>query len=120
MRRDVERVLDEPVQTRPPPLTTPGRQRPRRSPPRRCRPTTGFVDEPHSRIRRATAARLTESKRTAPHFYLRATCRVDTLLAMRADLNRTGDGKVSVNDLVVKAAARAHTLGAGDECGVDR
>jgi pyruvate dehydrogenase E2 component (dihydrolipoamide acetyltransferase) len=67
-------------------------------------------DEPHSRIRLATATRLTDSKRTAPHFYLRGTCRVERLLALRADLNRAGDTKVSVNDLVVKAAARAHTL----------
>ena len=69
-----------------------------------------YTDEPHSRIRLATATRLTDSKRTAPHFYLRGTCRVERLLALRADLNRAGDTKVSVNDLVVKAAARAHTL----------
>ena len=69
-----------------------------------------YTDEPHSRIRLATATRLTESKRTAPHFYLRGTCRVDRLLALRAELNARGDTKVSVNDLVVKAVARAHTL----------
>jgi len=69
-----------------------------------------YTDEPHSRIRLATATRLTDSKRTAPHFYLRGTCRVERLLALRADLNRAGDTKVSVNDLVVKASARAHTL----------
>jgi pyruvate dehydrogenase E2 component (dihydrolipoamide acetyltransferase) len=69
-----------------------------------------YTDEPHSRIRLATATRLTDSKRTAPHFYLRGTCRVERLLALRADMNRAGDTKVSVNDLVVKAAARAHTL----------
>ena len=69
-----------------------------------------YTDEPHSRIRLATATRLTDSKLTAPHFYLRGTCRVERLLALRADLNRAGDTKVSVNDLVVKAAARAHTL----------
>jgi len=68
------------------------------------------TDEPHSRIRLATATRLTDSKLTAPHFYLRGTCRVERLLALRADLNRAGDTKVSVNDLVVKASARAHTL----------
>lgn len=69
-----------------------------------------FVDEPHSRVRMATAIRLTESKRAAPHFYMRGTCRVDTLLAFRDDLNRAVDVKVSVNDLIVKAAARAHTI----------
>lgn len=75
---------------------------------------TAFKDFPHTRIQSAIAARLTESKRDAPHFYLRGTCRVDKLLGMRSDLNadadNTGGAKVSVNDLVVKAAARAHTL----------
>jgi pyruvate dehydrogenase E2 component (dihydrolipoamide acetyltransferase) len=73
-----------------------------------------YEDVPHTRIRAAIAARLTDSKRNAPHFYLRGTCRVDKLLALRADLNAdaesTGGMKVSVNDLVVKAASRAHTL----------
>jgi len=68
-----------------------------------------FTDQPHSRIRKATAARLTESKREAPHFYLEGTARVDELLTLRKKLN-SGGAAVSVNDLVVKAAARAHTL----------
>ena len=67
-----------------------------------------FTDIPHSRIRTAIAARLTESKQTVPHFYLRATARVDTLLALRGELNTGGGPKVSVNDLVVRAVARAH------------
>jgi pyruvate dehydrogenase E2 component (dihydrolipoamide acetyltransferase) len=74
---------------------------------------TGFEDIPHTRIRSAIAKRLSESKRDIPHFYLRGTCRVDRLLRLRADLNadaETGGTKVSVNDLVIKAAARAHTL----------
>lgn len=68
-----------------------------------------YTDQPHSRIRRATAARLTESKRDAPHFYLQATARVDELLALRKKIN-SGGAAVSLNDLVVKAAARAHTV----------
>jgi pyruvate dehydrogenase E2 component (dihydrolipoyllysine-residue acetyltransferase) len=75
---------------------------------------SGFKDVPHTRIRAAIAARLTESKRDTPHFYLRGTCRVDKLLKMRAELNaaaENADGaKVSVNDLIIKAAARAHTI----------
>jgi pyruvate dehydrogenase E2 component (dihydrolipoamide acetyltransferase) len=69
-----------------------------------------YTDVPHSRMRRAIANRLTESKRTAPHFYLRATLRVDALVRMRAQLNDGTGPKVSLNDLVVKAVARAHTL----------
>jgi pyruvate dehydrogenase E2 component (dihydrolipoamide acetyltransferase) len=64
-----------------------------------------YVDVPTTRLRRAIAARLVESKQAAPHFYLRGSARVDRLMAMRAELN-AGDGiRVSVNDLVVKAVA---------------
>jgi pyruvate dehydrogenase E2 component (dihydrolipoamide acetyltransferase) len=48
------------------------------------------------------------SKQTLPHFYLNGSCRVDALLALRAQLNELAGVKISVNDLVVKAAARAH------------
>lgn len=67
-----------------------------------------WTDVPHSRLRRLVASRLTESKQQAPHFYLRATAVVDRLLALRAELNEDTDVRVSVNDLVVKAVARAH------------
>lgn len=69
-----------------------------------------YTDVPHSRIRKAIAARLTESQRTTPHFYLRGTVRVDKLLKLRARLNESTAVSVSVNDLVIKAAALAHTL----------
>jgi pyruvate dehydrogenase E2 component (dihydrolipoamide acetyltransferase) len=70
-------------------------------------PAASYTDQPHTRIRKATAARLTESKREAPHFYLEGTARVDELLALRKRIN-SGGAAVSVNDLIVKAAARAH------------
>jgi pyruvate dehydrogenase E2 component (dihydrolipoamide acetyltransferase) len=63
---------------------------------------------PHSAMRRAIARRLTESKTTIPHFYLRAACRVDRLLDLRREINETTPGKISVNDLVVKAVAAAY------------
>src|SRR5699024_1717703 len=62
---------------------------------------------PHSRMRSAIARRLTESKSTVPHFYLRADCRVDELLALRRELNELPGVRISVNDLVVRAVARA-------------
>lgn len=68
----------------------------------------GYTDLPHTRIRRAIAARLTESKSQAPHFYLRGSADVGELLALRAVINESAAVKVSVNDLVVKAAAAAH------------
>jgi pyruvate dehydrogenase E2 component (dihydrolipoamide acetyltransferase) len=73
-------------------------------------PAADFTDVPHSRIRRAVASRLTESKLQAPHFYLRGTANVDRLLRLREQVNRSGAVRISVNDLVVKAAARAHRL----------
>jgi pyruvate dehydrogenase E2 component (dihydrolipoamide acetyltransferase) len=67
-----------------------------------------YTDQPLSRMRKAVAARLTESKATAPHFYVRGVARVDSLLQLRADLNEGADVRVSVNDLLVKAVAKAH------------
>ncbi len=70
----------------------------------------GYVDEPHSKLRRLIAARLTESKQTVPHFYLNGSARVDKLLELRNELNEDSPTKLSINDLIVKAAAHAHVL----------
>lgn len=60
----------------------------------------------HSAMRRTIARRLSESKQTVPHFYLRIACRVDELMRMRRTLNESGDGlRVSVNDFVLRAVA---------------
>jgi pyruvate dehydrogenase E2 component (dihydrolipoamide acetyltransferase) len=69
-----------------------------------------YVDTPHSRMRRAIAARLTESKQSIPHFYLRGTCNVDELLVLRQRLNADSPVKISINDLVIKAAAKTQVL----------
>ncbi|WP_405709204.1 MULTISPECIES: dihydrolipoamide acetyltransferase family protein [unclassified Streptomyces] len=66
-------------------------------------------DIPHTRMRRAIARRLTESKQHTPHFYLRATCAVDELLALRQRINAVSPVRISVNDLLIKAVATAHT-----------
>jgi pyruvate dehydrogenase E2 component (dihydrolipoamide acetyltransferase) len=70
-------------------------------------PSAGFVEIPHSGMRRAIARRLVESKSTIPHFYLTAECRVDELLALRRRINKNAPVKISVNDFVVKAVAAA-------------
>jgi pyruvate dehydrogenase E2 component (dihydrolipoamide acetyltransferase) len=105
-RRDVERELDTRL------ASSSGSADPAPSPttPRPVEPSapTHMVDVPHTRIRRAIAARLVESKRTAPHFYLRGSARVDQLLALREQINDGGALKVSVNDFVLKAVAQAH------------
>ncbi|MEM6110312.1 2-oxo acid dehydrogenase subunit E2 [Mycobacterium sp. 050272] len=112
VRRDIETLLTDAAS----PAAVPTPEKPEEvSPPA----TQGagdsrFKDIAHTRIRAAIAARLTQSKRDIPHFYLRGTCRVDRLMQLRSDLNadaqRAGAAKVSVNDLIIKAAARAHTL----------
>ena len=66
---------------------------------------------PHSRVRRAIASRMTESKQTVPHFYVTGSARADKLVQLRAELNDgPGAARISVNDLVIKAVARAHQL----------
>ncbi len=67
----------------------------------------GYVEVPHSSMRRAIARRLTESKSTVPHFYLKADCMVDRLLDARAQLNEVLGVKTSVNDWVIKAVGHA-------------
>ena len=71
------------------------------------RGAAGFTEIPHSSMRRAIARRLTESKSTVPHFYVKADCVVDRLLDARAQLNEGLGVKTSVNDWVVKAVGHA-------------
>lgn len=66
-----------------------------------------FSDTPHTNMRRTIARRLTESKSTVPHFYLTVECRMDNLIALRTEINTTAQVKISVNDFIVLAAARA-------------
>ena len=67
---------------------------------------------PNSSMRKVIAKRLAESKATVPHFYVTMDIELDALLKLRADLNsrapKEGPGafKLSVNDLIIKAAAR--------------
>jgi pyruvate dehydrogenase E2 component (dihydrolipoamide acetyltransferase) len=59
-----------------------------------------------TRLRRAIARRMSESKRNAPHFYVSVDIGADKLLALRKRLNAKG-GQVSVNDFLIKAIALA-------------
>jgi pyruvate dehydrogenase E2 component (dihydrolipoamide acetyltransferase) len=94
VRRDVEAAGRRPVAapaTVPAPAAAPGT----------------WTDVPHTPMRRVIARRLTESKRTIPHFTVRATLRADELLRLRSGLAAVGT-PVSVTDLLLVAAARAH------------
>ncbi len=77
------------------------------TPPAPVMGAAGYVEVPHTSMRRAIARRLTESKSTVPHFYVKADCVVDRLLDARAQLNEGLGVKTSVNDWVVKAVGHA-------------
>ena len=63
-----------------------------------------------SNMRKTIARRLTEAKQTIPHIYLTVDIQLDSLLKLRADLNKGLESrgiKLSVNDLLIKALAMA-------------
>ncbi len=67
-------------------------------------------DEKLNNVRKVIARRLTEAKQTIPHIYLTVDVRLDALLALRSELNAALEKqeiKLSVNDLVIKALAKA-------------
>lgn len=65
-----------------------------------------FEDLPVSQMRKTIAKRLSESKFTAPHFYLTIDVDMDRAHEQREALKQEGV-KVSFNDLVIKASAMA-------------
>jgi pyruvate dehydrogenase E2 component (dihydrolipoamide acetyltransferase) len=62
---------------------------------------------PHSNMRKVVARRLAESKFTAPHFYVTMEIDMAAAMALREQVIAASETKVSVNDLVVKACAKA-------------
>ncbi len=65
---------------------------------------------PHTAVRKVIARRMLESKQTVPHFYLTVDFEIDALLAARQAINEVAskqNAKVSVNDMVIKACAKA-------------
>ena len=62
---------------------------------------------PVSSMRRVIAKRLSESAFTAPHFYVTVEIDMDSAVALREQLIRAEEVKLSYNDLVVKACAKA-------------
>lgn len=73
------------------------------------------TDIPHkveklSNMRKTIARRLTEAKQTIPHIYLTVDIQLDKLLKLRGELNKALEPqgvKLSVNDLLIKALAKA-------------
>ena len=61
----------------------------------------------NSQMRKVIAKRLSESKFTAPHYYLTVEVEMDEAKVARQQINQLPDTKVSFNDMVLKASAMA-------------
>jgi pyruvate dehydrogenase E2 component (dihydrolipoamide acetyltransferase) len=74
--------------------------------------TGEVVEIPLTAMRRTIARRLSQSMQSAPHFYVTSIIDTDKLAALRQQINEyavtdPSPVKVSFNDLIVKAVARA-------------
>lgn len=66
-----------------------------------------FEDVAVNQMRKVIARRLGESKFTAPHFYLTMEINMDKLISTRKQVNELSESKISFNDFIVKATAKA-------------
>jgi pyruvate dehydrogenase E2 component (dihydrolipoamide acetyltransferase) len=66
-----------------------------------------FDEIENSQMRKAIAKALTNSKFSAPHYYLSVEFDMDNAIAFRTQFNTIPDTKISYNDMVVKACALA-------------
>lgn len=66
-----------------------------------------YEDLPLSQMRKTIARRLSESMYTAPHFYLTMEICMDKAVEARKSIIEFTGGKISFNDMVIKAVAAA-------------
>ncbi|MCX8212433.1 MAG: dihydrolipoamide acetyltransferase family protein, partial [Lewinella sp.] len=64
-----------------------------------------FTDTPVSQMRKAVSRLVSNSKFTAPHFYVTVEIAMDKVWEFRKRINEVAPVKISFNDLVVKACA---------------
>lgn len=84
-----------------------------------------YTAVPLDRMRKTVASRLSQSKSTVPHFYLRREFVIDDLLKLRVSSNKALQAeniRLSINDFVIRAAAlalqntpEANAVWAGDQ-----
>ncbi len=102
-----------PAQAAPPPTPV---EAPAPQPQPAARPPAPAITAPHrlvpnTTMRKVIARRLSEAKQTIPHFYVSVDIGIDPLLKLRSELNarspKDGPGafRLSVNDMLIKAAA---------------
>tara|TARA_B100000424_G_scaffold189290_1_gene147243 strand:+ start:3764 stop:5497 length:1734 start_codon:yes stop_codon:yes gene_type:complete len=66
-----------------------------------------YEDVKNTSMRNAIAKRLSQSKFSAPHYYLSVEFNMDNAIAFREQYNSIPDTKISFNDIVIKACAAA-------------
>ncbi|PJJ74829.1 pyruvate dehydrogenase E2 component (dihydrolipoamide acetyltransferase) [Thermoflavifilum aggregans] len=67
----------------------------------------GYEDKPVTQMRKVIAQRLSQSKYSAPHFYLTISVDMRRMVDARKALNEISEVKISFNDILIKAAAMA-------------
>lgn len=114
VKRDVEAFLETqkvvPATPTPTPTLTPTKDTPTVTPFVFAAGEGQFEEKPISQMRKTIARRLSESKFTAPHFYLTVEINMERSMQMRERVNEVAPVKTSFNDLVIKAAAAALRL----------
>ncbi len=111
VKKDVEAFIETKEQApapAPAPAATPSAPAPPPMPSFAVGSDDAYEDKAVSQMRKTIARRLSESKFTAPHFYLTMEINMDKVVELRKQLNEVAaPTKISFNDLVVKAAAVA-------------
>lgn len=103
IKRDIEKALQEPAAAKAEPSFVFGRTA-------EIAGASAFREENVSPMRRTIAKRLTESIGPVPTFYLTVEIEMDGTLALRKQINEAiAPDKISVNDMIIKAAAVALT-----------
>ena len=99
-------VIDEPptekvVETASPPIS------PTVKPQANITKSESFDEIDNNSMRKAIAKRLSQSKFSAPHYYLSVEFNMDNAIAFREQYNSIPNTKISFNDIVIKACAIA-------------
>jgi pyruvate dehydrogenase E2 component (dihydrolipoamide acetyltransferase) len=68
---------------------------------------SSYEDKTVSQMRKTIARRLSESKFTAPHFYLSVEIDMERAIQVREQLNQNSEVRISYNDLVIRSVASA-------------
>ena len=96
-----EPPTDKVVETAPPPIS------PSVKPPANITKSESFDEIDNNSMRKAIAKRLSQSKFSAPHYYLSVEFNMDNAIAFREQYNSIPNTKISFNDIVIKACAIA-------------